>query len=70
MGAILLLSSFKTIRGFESKPEALWGFKLSKHFFNTRSGNINLGHRRKGAGSFVWHGSGGFLSKHRTELFV
>ena len=29
MGAISLLSSFKTIGGIESGPEALWGFKHS-----------------------------------------
>ena len=70
MGAISLLSSFKTIGGIESGPEALWGFKLSESFFNARSRNINLGHGGKEAGSFVWHGSGGFLSEHRTEMFV
>ena len=32
MGAISLLSSFKTIGGIESRPEALRGFKLSKSF--------------------------------------
>ena len=32
MGAISLLSSFKTVGGIESGPEALWGFKLSKSF--------------------------------------
>ena len=63
MGAISLLSSFKTVGGIESGPEALWGFELSKSFFNARSRNFNLGHRREGTGSFVWHGSDGFLSE-------
>ena len=63
-------SNFVFIIGIESGPEDLWGFRLSKSFFNARSRNINLGHRGEGSGSFVWHGSGGFLSEHRTELFV
>ena len=33
MGAISLLSSFKTIGGIESGPEALWGFKGTQKFF-------------------------------------
>ena len=68
MGAISLLSSSKTFTGIKSGPKVLWDFKLAKKMLTSR--NINLGHRRKGAGFFVWHGSSAFLSEHRTELFV